>query len=195
MKLLDGFISIIFSLVILIVSIAIALVLMNFASKEFIFEMLNDYIFNIEFHDIVLATSIVCALAALKTTVFRSSFKSKDNTPIIVASEHGDVEIAQETITNTVKSVAMKLNNIKDINAKMIKRRNGIKIYANISVLANSNIKALTEELQSKVIEVIKETTGVKVLNVNVKVKNIYEKGQKFDNKKVEVSKTEVIKV
>ena len=33
----------------------------------------------------------------------------------MVETEHGNVEIAQETITNTVKSVAMKLSNVKDV--------------------------------------------------------------------------------
>ncbi len=190
MKLLDGFISFVFSIVILVLAIAIVLVLTGFTTDVFIIETLNNYVFNVAYHDTVLIVSIVCILAALKTTIFHSCFKSKDNTPIMVESEHGKVEIAQETITNTVKSVAMNLSNVKDINAKMEKKRNGIVIFANLSVLANSNIKALTEELQSKVIEVIKETTGVKVLDVNIKVRNIYDKNVKNLNKTNEEVKT-----
>lgn len=186
MKLLDGFISFIFSIVILILAIAVLLVTVDYTSDTFIIGILNDYVFNSAYYNVVLITSIVCILAALKTTVFHSCFKAKDTSPIMVETEHGNVEIAQETITNTVKSVAMKLNNVKDVSAKMLKRRNGIKIIANISVLANSNIKTLTEELQTKVIEVIKETTGVKVLDVHIKVKNIYEKNAKVVNKLVE---------
>lgn len=189
MKVLDAFISLIFSIVILVLSIAVVLVLTGFTSETFIVDLINDYVFNDTYYNVALVTTIVLILAALKTTIFHSRFKSKDNAPILVATEHGNVEIAQETITNTVKSVAMKLANIKDVNAKMIKKKNGIKIFANISVLANSNIKVLTEELQTKVIEVVKETTGVKVLDVNVKVKNIYEKGQKAEAKIMEETK------
>lgn len=188
MKLLDGFISFVFSLVILVLAIAVFLVTVGWTSDTFIIGILNAYVFNSAYYNVVLITSIVCILAALKTTVLHSCFKTKDTSPIMVETEHGNVEIAQETITNTVKSVAMKLSNVKDINAKMLKKRNGIKIIANISVLANSNIKTLTEELQTKVIEVIKETTGVKVLDVHVKVKNIYEKNSKVVNKPVEES-------
>ena len=188
---LDVFISLIFSIIILVLSIAVILVLTGFAADSFIIDLFNEYVFNAAYYDVVLITSIVLGLAALKTTVFHSIFKSKDKAPILVATEHGNVEIAQETITNTVRSVAMKIPNIKDVNAKMLKKKNGIKIFANISVLANSNIKDLTEELQSKVIEVVKETTGVKVLDVNVKVKNIYEKGQKVENKTIEEPKNE----
>ncbi|MBR4111225.1 MAG: alkaline shock response membrane anchor protein AmaP [Clostridia bacterium] len=183
MKILDAFISFIFSIVVLVLSIAVILVLTGFASESFILDTLNDYVFNDTYHNVALITSVVLVLAALKTTIFNSRFKSKDTSPILVATENGNVQIAQETITNTVKSVALKIPNIKDVNAKMLKKKKGIKIFANISVLANSNIKQVTEELQSKVIEVIRETTGVKVLDVDVKVKNIYEKGQKLENK------------
>ena len=189
MKILDALISFIFSIVILVLSIAVILVLTGLTTESFIIDLINDYVFNNTYYNIVLITSIVLALAALKTTIFHSRFKSKDTSPILVATENGNVQIAQETITNTVKSVALKIPNIKDVNAKMLKKKKGIKIFANISVLANSNIKHVTEELQSQVIEVIKETTGVKVLDVDVKVKNIYEKGQKVENKIVDATK------
>lgn len=189
MKILDALISFIFSIVILVLSIAVILVLTGLTTESFIIDLINDYVFNNTYYNIVLITSIVLALAALKTTIFHSRFKSKDTSPILVATENGNVQIAQETITNTVKSVALKIPNIKDVNAKMLKKKKGIKIFANISVLANSNIKQVTEELQSQVIEVIKETTGVKVLDVDVKVKNIYEKGQKVENKIVDATK------
>ena len=50
----------------------------------------------------------------------------------------------------------------------------------------------MTDELQTKVIEIIKETTGVNVLSVNIKVKNIYEKGSKVE-KAAQAVKTEVV--
>lgn len=196
MKILDALISFVFSIIILVLSIAVVLVLTGLTTETFILDIINEYIFSDTYHNIALIVSIILGLAALKTTIFHSRFKSKDTSPILVSTENGDVQIAQETITNTVKSVALKIPNIKDINAKMLKKKKGIKIFANISVLANSNIKQVTEELQAKVIEVIKETTGVKVLDVNVKVKNIYEKGQKNEAKIVEnVKKEEVVVV
>lgn len=191
MKLLDGFISFIFSIVILVLAVTILLVVTGLATDSFVVNILSDYVFNVDYRNITLVTSIVLILAALKTTVFHSRFKTKDTSPIMVETEHGNIEIAQETITNTVRSVASTFDNIKDINAKMIKKKNGIKVFANISVLANSNIKTLTEELQSKVIEVIRETTGVKVLDVNIKVKNIYEKNPKASAKVDEKIKVE----
>lgn len=186
MKILDAFISFVFSIIILVLSIVVILTLTGFTTETFVVDLINEYVFNDTYYNIVLITSIVLGLLALKTTIFHSRFKSKDTSPILVPTENGNVQIAQETITNTVKSVGIKIPNIKDVNAKMLKKKKGIKIFANISVLANSNIKQVTDELQSNVIKVIKETTGVNVLDVDVKVKNIYEKGQKAEVKTVE---------
>ena len=123
MKILDALISFIFSIVILVLSIAVILVLTGLTTESFIIDLINDYVFNNTYYNIVLITSIVLALAALKTTIFHSRFKSKDTSPILVATENGNVQIAQETITNTVKSVALKIPNIKDVNAKMLKKK------------------------------------------------------------------------
>ena len=53
----------------------------------------------------------------------------------------------------------------------------------------NETLETITNDVN--IIEVVKETTGVKVLDVNVKVKNIYEKGQKVENKTIEEPKNE----
>ena len=179
MRVLDAFISFICAIIVLVLAVSVILVFTGLTSTDVIYGVLNQYVFNPEYRCIVLTTSIVLVLAVLKVTIFSSRLKSKDNSPITVETEHGNVEIAQETITNTVKSVALKLDNVKDVNAKMIKKKKGIKIFTTLSVLANTNIKELTEKLQQEVIDVVKDTTGVKVLDVNVKVKNIYEKANK----------------
>ena len=55
-------------------------------------------------------------------------------------------------------------------------------------------VRELTKELQEKIIKVLSETTGVKVLSANIKVKNIYEKVKK-EVKTVELKVEEPKKV
>lgn len=181
MRVLDKFISFIFSLAILVIAISILIVVIGIegVTPDTIINVLNTYVFDEMYKGIVIVSACVVIVAALKVTLFSSSFKSKDNTPILVDTENGKIEIAQETIENTVKSVALSFSNIKDVHAKMFKKNDGIKVYAVISVLPEVNIRELTKELQEKIIKVISETTGVKVLSANIKVKNIYEKVKK----------------
>jgi len=203
MRALDRVISFIFSVIMLIVSVVLILVGIGVVDSQMIIDMLNQYVFakemiNSEMFNPLTITGIVLFLASLKTTIFLSLFKVKDKSPILVKTPNGEVEIAQETITSTVKNVAISFENIKDVQAKMIKKRKGVAIYAMVLVYANSNIREITEEMQKQVKEIIKATTGVNVLEVNIKVKNIYQKQKKNEESaKVIVSKkqeTETIK-
>ena len=199
MRALDRLISFIFSIIILVVSIVLILVGIGVVDSQMIIDMLNEYVFVDEmlsanvFNPLTI-TGIVLFVAALKTTVFLSLFKINDKAPILVKTSNGEVEIAQETITTTAKNVALSFDNIKDVQAKMIKKKKGVVIYAMVLVYANSNIRETTEEIQKQVKEVVKATTGVNVLEVNIKVKNVYQKNRKAEVNNVVINKeTQVI--
>jgi len=191
MRALDRLISFVFSVIMLVVSIVLILVGIGVVESQMIIDMLNEYVFVKEMitanvFNTLTIVGIVLFLASLKTTIFLSLFRTKDKSPILVKTKNGEVEIAQETITTTVRNVGISFENIKDVQAKMVKKRRGVVIYAMVMVYANSNIKEITEEMQKQVKEVIKATTGVNVLEVNIKVKNIYPKNKK--NEEVIVS-------
>lgn len=195
MKLLDKLISFLFSLAILVIAITVIMVSLEYITADRVYAILDEYVFAEEFKEITLITALVVILAVLKVTIFNSRFKANDKTPILVESDHGKVEISQDTIDNTVRSVAATFSEIKEVQAKMLKYKRGIKIYVVISVLVNTNIKQLTEKLQEEIARVIGETVGVKVLSTNIKVKNIYDKGHKNKEEKkvpVETKKEEV---
>lgn len=192
MKLLDKLISFVFSVIILVLAIAVVMVCLEYISADSVYAVFDEYVFSNSVKDISLITAICVILGALKTTIFSADFKKRDKEPIMVETDHGMVEIAQDTIDNTVCNVASTFSEIKDVQAKMLKKKNGIKIYVVISVLVNTNLKDLTFKLQEKIKEVIDATTGVKVLCVNIKVKNIYEKNKKQNKITLEDKKTEI---
>lgn len=193
MRALDRLISFVFSVIMLIVSIVLILVGVGLVESQMIIDMINEHVFVEEMitanmFNTITIVGIILFLASLKTTIFLSLFKTKDKSPILVKTGNGEVEIAQETIINTVRNVGTSFENIKDVQAKMIKKRRGVVIFAMVMVYANSNIKEITEEMQKQVKEVIKASTGVNVLEVNIKVKNIYQKTKKSNE--TEKSKT-----
>ena len=194
MKLLDKLISFLFSLVILVMAITVIMVSLEYVTPDRIYDILDEYIFAEDIKEITLITAFVVILAVLKVTIFNSNFKAKDKTPILVESKHGKVEISQDTIDNTVRSVVATFSEIKDVQAKMLKHKKGIKIYVLISVLVNTNIKQLTEKLQEEIERVIRETIGVNVLSTNIKVKNIYERNHKAREEKKVVAEPQAEK-
>ena len=184
MRALDRLISFVFSVIMLVVSIVLILVGVGLVEPQMIMDMISEHVLVDEMiaaniFNTLTVVGIVLFLTSLKTTIFLSLFKTKDKSPILVKTGNGEVEIAQETIINTVRNVGTSFENIKDVQAKMIKKRRGVIIYAMVMVYANSNIKEITEEMQKQVKEVVKASTGVNVLEVNIKVKNIYQKSKK----------------
>ena len=188
MRALDRLISFIFSVIMLMVSVVLILVGVGVVEPQMLIDMLNEHVFVKDviasnMFNAVTITGLVLLLASLKTTIFLSLFKVKDKAPILVKTQNGEVEIAQETIISTVKNVAVSFDNIKDVQATMQKRKKGVVIYAMVLVYANTNIRETIEEMQRQVKEMVKNTTGVDVLEVNIKVKNIYSKQALSPNK------------
>ena len=193
MRVLDKIISFLFSMIMLVVSIILILVGIGNIEPEMIIHFLSENVFNREviasgiFNPITL-TGIVLFLAALKTTVFLSLFKIKSKTPIIVKTINGDIQIAQETITTTARNASLAFDNIKDVQAYMVKKGKGVVVYENVQVYSNTNIRELTAAVQNAVKEQITSTTGVLVRDVNIRIKNVVAGGKKKESNEIKLS-------
>ena len=186
MRLLDKLINFIFSLTMMVVSVVILLVTFGFASSEYVNGIINEYVWNTDYETIVLIVAFIIFLASLKTTIFLADFKKKKKMPIMVNTDNGNIQIAFETIENTAKAVAKSYDEVKDVNARMVNKGKGVMIYMSILVEQDSNISAITKGIQDKVKQKVLETTGVKVFNTDIKVKNIVEKSKKVVEDKIE---------
>lgn len=185
MRMLDKFISFIFSIIILVVSVVVLMLVFDLTSFDLIVDLVNTYVLNDAYRNTVILITAIFILLSLKTTIFLSDISGSSKRPILVDTDNGRVEIAQETIDTTVKSVAYSFPEIKNVQAKMEKQNKGIVIYVAISVIQDTNIKSLTDKLQAKIGTTILDTTGIKVLNTNVKVKNICEKNKKVETEEL----------
>lgn len=176
MKFLDRLINFIFSLVMVIVSVVVLLVMFDLADSSFVNGLLNDYVWNVQNKTIVIIVASIVFLAGLKTTIFLADFRKKKKVPIMVSSDNGNVQIASEMIESTAKAVAKSHDEVKEVNAKMVNRNKGVDIFMSLLVSQDTNIRALTIAIQEEVKNKIHDTTGVLVLNTDIKVKNIVEK-------------------
>ena len=181
MKILDRLISFIFSLMMLVVAVILILIGLNMIQPKMVVDLISTYVLNPEytqmggFFNPMLIAGIVLLVLSLKTTVFLSLFKIKNKTPIIVKTRNGEVQISQDTIINTARTVTLTFDNVKDAAVYMVKKRNDrVIINEAIQVYSNTNIRELTDAISEEVRENISATTGVIVLKVNIKVKNVY---------------------
>jgi len=191
MRFLDKLISFIFSLVFLALAIVLILIGVGVIEPQVCIELLKNVFIdsNVLSQGIfnpVTITGVILLLLALKTTVFLSLFKVRHRTPISVKTQNGEIQIAQETIINTAKNQTLEFPNVKEVQASMVKKSKGIVIYEVIQVYVNTNIRTLTEAIQNSVKEIVLATTGVSVVDVNIKVRNVYNGKRKLDDTKTE---------
>lgn len=175
MRYLDRLINFIFSLVILVLAIVVIMVSAGFVGYDNVDSWIRLNIFSTANNTTTCIVAIVTLIAALKTTVFLSRMNPKKKNTILVDTNHGKIQIAAETIENTAKTVVKDYEEIKDVQVKMVKEKRGIKVYMALLVLPNTNIIELSAKVQDEVKEAIEDTTGVKVNNVDIKIKNITE--------------------
>ena len=184
MRALDRLISFIFSIIILIISITLILVGLKIVEPRVISDLLSTYVLNENvineklFNPITIS-GIVLLILSLKTTVFLSLFKVRDRAPISVRGKNGEVQISQDTIINTARSVALSYDNIKDVQARMAKKGNGVIIYEIVQVYVDTNIRELVEAVQEDVKRTVMANIGVNVADVNIKIKNIFAQKKK----------------
>ena len=195
MKYLDRLINFIFSLAILVLSIIVIMVSAGFIEYNEVDNYIRNNIFSAANNTVTCIVAIITVLAALKTTIFLSKTNKNKKTAIMVDTTHGKIQIAGETIENTAKSAIKDYEEIKDVQVRMLKEKKGVNIYMVLLVLPNTNIIELSAKVQDAVKEAIEGTTGVKVNNVDIKVKNIADtrKLKVKENMKSEKNEEEII--
>lgn len=199
MRFIDRLISFIFDLFVIVLAVTILLVTTNIINYSVVDGLLNDYVFNADYNIIVIAVSAIVILAGLKITVFSSTLGSKAKKNILVDTEHGRIQIAQETIENIAKNVIKNYSQVKDVQARMAKASRGINMYMVLLVYQNTNIKDVVTKVQSDVKAQIEATTSVPVRNVDVKIRNVVaptvasekNKNNKHEDKVVENTREE----
>lgn len=173
MRALDKFISFIFSLVIIVLAVSVILVSTSVVKYAVVDGILTNYVFS-ETHKLTtILVSILFVLAGLKVTVFSSSLSSGRRKNIYVNTPNGKIQIAQETIEGIAQNVITNYSDVKDVKTAMTKTGKGINLYMGLTMYQNSNITETISKIQEEVKSQIDNITGVKVYNVDVKVRNV----------------------
>lgn len=176
MKILERIIVIVFSIIILIASIFSVLLVLGWASIDFINEVIFNILNNSTVYNSILLISSICIILAIKCIFFSSNSTSKEDyrTGVLLENEDGKLIIAKDTIENLVNSVTKKFEGATEVQTKVIlDKENTITINVSLLVKENAIIKDLSANIQSQVKETIKRTSDLDVKQINIKVKNI----------------------
>lgn len=177
MKVLEQITLTVFSIIILILCLALCLILFNWIDVSNIYAVIQYLKSTQTLTNISLGVSIVLMLLAVKAIFFPSYAKEKEQKSegILLENETGKLLISIETIENLVKGVVGGFPNVKNVNCKvkLDKSVNNVVIDLNLVVASETVIKELSANLQNKIKEVIKTTTEIEVKSIDIKIKNI----------------------
>lgn len=179
MKVIDRIALVLFSIIVFVLSIAMCLIVFGWVDLNSVYLMIKDGLENNVVANTVLGCSVVFMLLAIKAIFFYSTDEMEDG--LKLKNEEGNLLISKETIQNLVNNVVTGFDNTENVTTKIgLDKQNNLRIDVVLYVLPNTIIKELSSNLQTRIKEVVKNTTDLDVTEVNIKVKNVTTKKEKI---------------
>ena len=176
MKTIEKITLVLFSTLMLVISVILCLAIFGWIDLEWIGNIMNVAITNTVTSNVILVLSIIFILLAIRCIFFDSSEKEKEEykNGILLENSNGKLLITKETIENLVNAVVKGFDSAEDVTTNIeLDKENNLKVFVNLSVKENAVIKELSTNLQNKIKETIKKSSDLEVKEVNIKVKNI----------------------
>ena len=178
MKLLERFALVIYSYIIILLSVVLSLLIFNWIDFNVVTDMVYALLTGEISSKITLGVSVVFILLSIKCIFFdeKSKEKAKETQGILLKNENGQLMISKETIDNVVRNAVIGFDNVKECNTRIdVNSENQLRITLFLTVNENVVIKELASNLQTKIKEEVKKVTDLDVQEVNVKVTSLQE--------------------
>lgn len=185
MKFIEKIALIIYSNIILILSVIACLLVFRWLDIDIVQSLIKTLIISETSSKVILGVSLVFILLSIRCIFFDPTSKQelKDKQGVLLANENGKLMISKETIENLVEAVTKEYKMSKEVTSKVqLDKDNSVNIFVNLVVSSDTVIKDLSADLQNKIKTKVKETTDLDVKEVNITVKKaIQEKQAKIE--------------
>lgn len=174
MKFLDKINLIVFSVIILIISLITCVLISGWLELEVVFDVIKAVLSNKIGGPVSLGISIVLAILALKSIFFNSYSREKMSEGILMQNENGKLLVSKDTIENLSVAVIKNYDSIENSNTRVeVDSENKISVFITLSVYSEAVIKDIAAKIQTDVKEEIKKSLDLEIKEVNIKIKNI----------------------
>ena len=176
MKVIEKITLIIYSNIMLILSIILCLLIFGWLDMGVVGNVIKNCITTDPGSKITLGVSIVFILLSIRCIFFDPTSKEeiKDKQGVLLENSNGKLMISKVTIENLVESVAKGFKEAESITTRVeLDKENNVSIFANLVVSSDAIIKELSADLQNKIKERVKMATDLDVKEVNITVKKV----------------------
>lgn len=185
MKILEKIALVLFSIIVLIMSVVSCLLIFNVLDVKNMCEYIEGFLENDIFVKTTLIISAICILLAIKSLFFPSKIKKKEEikSGVLLENQDGRLLISKDTIENLVNSVVRSFPDALDTQTKVfLDTENNITVFISLFVKEDAIIKQLSANVQNKIKEIVKRNTDLDVKQVNINIKNIENEKTKKEN-------------
>ena len=175
MKGLDKFNLVLFSIIILVISILICFLQFGWININLALDGVSFLVDSSTAGNISLGLAIILILLSIKSIFFNSySKESQGKDGILLENDNGKLLVSRDTIESLTNTVIKSFESAETVMTKVdVDEESHIKIYITLSVYPDVVIKDLSSKLQSNVKDAIKKSLDLDVTEVNIRVKNI----------------------
>ena len=137
--------------------------------------------------NILIGVNIVFILLSLKAIFFESSEKEeKYNDSVLLENDDGKLVITKETLIGIVNAVVEGFASVKDLQTKVyLDSENNLSIMLTVETTSDTVIKDLSNNLQIRIKEKIKESLDLEVKSINIRIKDVVEPKPSTNDKKM----------
>ncbi len=185
MKILDKIGLVLFSTIILWLSVVALLSIAGWLDLNLIIESVKLILTGEIAQKITVGVSILLILLAVKCIFLNSDTKSTSNGKdgILLENENGKLLVSKDTIESLTNSVVKNYETAQNVMTKVdLDAENNVNIYITLFVYPDAIIKDLTVSIQKNIKDTIKKSLDLDVKNVNVRIRNITPKKENKEN-------------
>ena len=176
MKIIDKFNLVLFSTIILIMSLIICILGFGWLDFDVVVDGINYIITDTVASNVLVGVCIVLILLAIKSIFFNSFSKEKMETKegILLENDNGKLLVSRDTIESLTNAVVKSFETAENAMTRVeVDEESKVKIYITLFVHPDAVIKELSNKLQTNVKDTIKKSLDLDVTEVNIRIKNI----------------------
>jgi len=168
MGIFDRVILSIYTFLLAFLSLGVILLSLRLISLEWVGTSLN-YIYGqweaALIGGVFLLVSIRLLIAGLR------SQRAKDT--IVHHNDMGDVHISLAAVENLVEKTARHIRGVRGVKIKVDRKGQELKVFIKAIVSPENNVPSVSNEIQQRIYEQIKNTVGIELSDIHVLVENI----------------------